>query len=42
MASVTLKQLTKAFGEVKAVDRLDLHVEDGEFLTLLGPAGCRT
>ena len=40
MASVTLKQLTKAFGEVKAVDRLDLHVEDGEFLTLLGPSGC--
>ncbi|HEX5078159.1 MAG TPA: ABC transporter ATP-binding protein [Geminicoccaceae bacterium] len=40
MASVTLKQLTKAFAEVKAVDRLDLHVEDGEFLTLLGPSGC--
>jgi ABC-type sugar transport system ATPase subunit len=40
MASVTLRQLTKAFGEVKAVDRLDLHVEDGEFLTLLGPSGC--
>ncbi len=40
MASVTLKQLTKAFGDVKAVDRLDLHVEDGEFLTLLGPSGC--
>jgi ABC-type sugar transport system ATPase subunit len=40
VASVTLKQLTKAFGEVKAVDRLDLHVEDGEFLTLLGPSGC--
>jgi ABC-type sugar transport system ATPase subunit len=40
MASVTLRQLTKAFGDVKAVDRLDLHVEDGEFLTLLGPSGC--
>jgi ABC-type sugar transport system ATPase subunit len=40
MASVTLKQLTKVFGDVKAVDRLDLHVEDGEFLTLLGPSGC--
>ncbi|MEM7024947.1 MAG: ABC transporter ATP-binding protein [Pseudomonadota bacterium] len=40
MASVTLRQLTKAFGDVKAVDSLDLHVEDGEFLTLLGPSGC--
>jgi ABC-type sugar transport system ATPase subunit len=40
VASVTLRQLTKAFGDVKAVDRLDLHVEDGEFLTLLGPSGC--
>jgi ABC-type sugar transport system ATPase subunit len=40
MASVTLKQLTKAFGDLKAVDGLDLHVEDGEFLTLLGPSGC--
>jgi ABC-type sugar transport system ATPase subunit len=40
VASVTLRQLTKAFGDIKAVDRLDLHVEDGEFLTLLGPSGC--
>jgi ABC-type sugar transport system ATPase subunit len=40
VASVTLKQLTKAFGDVKAVDGLDLHVEDGQFLTLLGPSGC--
>jgi ABC-type sugar transport system ATPase subunit len=37
---VTLKQLTKAFGDVRAVDGLDLHVEDGQFLTLLGPSGC--
>ncbi len=40
MASVTLQQLTKVFGDVKAVDGLDLHVEDGQFLTLLGPSGC--
>ena len=40
MASVTLQQLTKAFGDVTAVDGLDIQVADGEFLTLLGPSGC--
>ena len=40
MASVTLQQLTKAFGEITAVDGLDIRVADGEFLTLLGPSGC--
>lgn len=32
--------LSKAFGTVQAVDRLDLTVQHGEILALLGPSGC--
>jgi len=32
--------LTKRFGEVVAVDGVDLAVQDGEFLGVLGPSGC--
>ncbi len=40
MAEVRLENLSKFFGEVKAVDNIDLTVKDGEFLTLVGPSGC--
>jgi len=40
MARVTLRALSKRFGEVKAVDDLDLDIPDGSFVTLLGPSGC--
>ena len=40
MASVTLDSVTKRFGDVTAVDNMDLSVEDGEFMVLLGPSGC--
>jgi iron(III) transport system ATP-binding protein len=33
-------QLTKRFGEIVAVDRVDLDVRRGEFLGVLGPSGC--
>ena len=35
-----LEGLTRAFGSVRAVDRLSLSVREGEFVTLLGPSGC--
>ena len=31
--------LTKSYGELQAVNAIDLTVRDGEFLTLLGPSG---
>jgi multiple sugar transport system ATP-binding protein len=41
MASVTFADVSKAFStDVVAVDRLNLEIEDREFLVLLGPSGC--
>jgi multiple sugar transport system ATP-binding protein len=40
MASVTYKNVCKKFGDMTAVDNLDIHVEDKEFLVLVGPSGC--
>ncbi len=37
---VELRGVTKRFGQVVAVRDLSLSVQEGEFLTLLGPAGC--
>lgn len=39
-APVTFERVGKRFGNVTAVDDLDLHVENGEMLVLLGPSGC--
>lgn len=40
MASVTYEHVYKRFGDVVAVNDLDIHVEDKEFLVLVGPSGC--
>ncbi|HET9347381.1 MAG TPA: ABC transporter ATP-binding protein [Candidatus Limnocylindrales bacterium] len=37
---VRLVDVVKKFGEVIAVDRINLEVRDGEFFSLLGPSGC--
>nr|MBA3642609.1 ABC transporter ATP-binding protein [Chloroflexia bacterium] len=40
MAGITLRDVYKMYGEVVAVDRVSLDVEDGEFVALVGPSGC--
>jgi spermidine/putrescine transport system ATP-binding protein len=37
---VSLKRITKRFGDKTVIEGLDLDVRNGEFLTLLGPSGC--
>lgn len=40
MAKIELKNLTKNFGDVKAVNNLSVSIDDGKFLAFLGPSGC--
>src|SRR5690606_4734477 len=40
MASVTYDHVYKRFGDVVAVNDLNIQVEDKEFLVLVGPSGC--
>jgi spermidine/putrescine transport system ATP-binding protein len=37
---VRLEEITKRFGDVTAVDMLNLEISRGEFFSLLGPSGC--
>ncbi|WP_244624134.1 MULTISPECIES: ABC transporter ATP-binding protein [unclassified Bosea (in: a-proteobacteria)] len=38
-AFIRFENVSKAFGTAKVVDALDLHVRQGEFVSLLGPSG---
>ena len=40
MAEITLRGVTKSWGNVIGVDKVDLTVRDKEFMVFLGPSGC--
>lgn len=40
MADLLLKNISKYFGDHKVIDRMNLHINSGEFVSLLGPSGC--
>ncbi len=40
MISIRIEQLTKRFGNVTALQHLDVTIEPGELFFLLGPSGC--
>ena len=37
---IAVRDVTKAFGKVRAVDNVSLDIREGEFFALLGPSGC--
>jgi len=40
VVDVVLEHLTKYYGKVRAIEDINLHIKDKEFLVLLGPSGC--
>ncbi len=40
MPRIELKNIRKTFDIIVAIDRVDLLVEDGEYLAVIGPSGC--
>ena len=40
MQDVRIEKLIKRFGNVTAVDGVDIHIPEGKIVTLLGPSGC--
>jgi multiple sugar transport system ATP-binding protein len=40
MATVTLKNVVKDFGDVRIIKGVDLEIADGEFCVFVGPSGC--
>ena len=40
MASVTLQNLRKSYGNVEIIHGINVAIEDGEFIVIVGPSGC--
>ena len=39
MALLELKNISKIYGELKALDNVSLHVDKGEWVAIMGPSG---
>ena len=40
MPLLEIRNVTRRFGALTAIDDVSLSIESGEFFTLLGPSGC--
>ncbi|MDU7867007.1 MAG: ATP-binding cassette domain-containing protein, partial [Pantoea sp.] len=40
MASVVLRNVTKAWGDTVVSKDIDLTIREGEFVVFVGPSGC--
>ena len=40
MANVSMRQVVKNYGSVRAIHGIDIDIGDGEFMALVGPSGC--
>ena len=40
MATITLKDLVKAYGQTQVLHQIDGFINDGEFIVIVGPSGC--
>lgn len=40
MGFLNIKNVTKAYGDVAVLHKVDISIEEGEFLVLVGPSGC--
>jgi ABC-type sugar transport system ATPase subunit len=40
MASLTIRDVKKSYGDIQVMHGVDLDVEEGEFVVFVGPSGC--
>ena len=40
MSLIELRNVSRYWGDVRAVEKLNINIEEGEFVVLLGPSGC--